>query len=510
MMRILSIIVALLFYCNVNAQDSLAIKYAQSITVENMKEHLYEISSDAYEGRESGYKGQVMCEEYMVNFYKNAGIPPAKGSYTQAFELSLDDPAKVYVRQGEKEFTFLEDFYYYPSTADRIISGEIYYSGYGIQADNYTDLDPSAVKDKVVMVWAGEPLGESDIYKVSGTKEISSWSSDRNKKKELVEQAGAKALIVINPDYADKSEQLKRYFSHKGMSLMTDSKKGSEKMPVMHISEQMAESLLGAKAYLKSKKCLKKGKVKPIAGAAVEIEFARRSEVLTSTNVMAYIEGSDKKDELIVLTAHYDHIGVDGEDVYNGADDDGSGTVAIMEIAEAFAIAKREGNGPRRSVLVLNVSAEEKGLLGSRYYTENPVFPLENTVANLNIDMIGRVDEQHEGDENYVYLIGADRLSQDLHDVGEEVNNTYMNLDLDYTFNAEDDPNQFYYRSDHYNFAKNNVPAVFYFSGVHEDYHQPGDTVDKIMFPKLTRITQYIFHTAWELANREERIRLND
>jgi Zn-dependent M28 family amino/carboxypeptidase len=155
------------------------------------------------------------------------------------------------------------------------------------------------------------------------------------------------------------------------------------------------------------------------------------------------------------------------------------------------------------------VSGEEKGLLGSQYYVENPIFPLENTVADLNIDMIGRVDEQHEGNENYVYLIGADRISQDLHDIGERINKSYCGLELDYTFNAEDDPNRFYYRSDHYNFAKNGVPSVFYFSGVHEDYHQPGDTVDKIMFEKLERITKLIFHTAWDLANREERPVIN-
>ena len=268
----------------------------------------------------------------------------------------------------------------------------------------------------------------------------------------------------------------------------------------------MAEQMFGPKQYKKVKKAKLKRKKKSITAGQVDINFARRSEVLTSTNVMGYIEGSDKKDEVIIITAHYDHIGVDGLEIYNGADDDGSGTVATLEIAEAFTKAKADGHGPRRSVMILNVSAEEKGLLGSQYYVEHPVLPLEMTVANLNIDMIGRVDEQHEGNENYVYLIGADRLSQGLHDVGEKVNETYVGLELDYTFNAEDDPNKFYYRSDHYNFAKNNVPAVFYFSGVHEDYHKPGDTVDKIMFPKLEKITKLIFHTAWDLANREERI----
>ena len=222
-------------------------------------------------------------------------------------------------------------------------------------------------------------------------------------------------------------------------------------------------------------------------------------------NVLGYIEGTDLKDELIIITAHYDHLGIHDSLVFNGADDDGSGTVATLEIAEAFMLAKKTGNGPRRSVLIMPVSGEEKGLLGSKYYTDHPVYPLENTVANLNIDMIGRLDDWHDT-ANYVYLIGADRLSQELHDISETVNSKHIGLNLDYTFNEEDDPNRYYYRSDHYNFAKNNIPVIFYFNGVHEDYHKASDTVDKIDFKKIETITRLVFLTAWELANRDERI----
>ncbi len=222
-------------------------------------------------------------------------------------------------------------------------------------------------------------------------------------------------------------------------------------------------------------------------------------------NVLGYIEGTDLKDELIIITAHYDHLGKHDSLIFNGADDDGSGTVATLEIAEAFMLAKKAGYGPRRSILIMPVSGEEKGLLGSRYYTDHPVYPLENTVANLNIDMIGRLDDWHDT-ANYVYLIGADRLSQELHDISEQVNKEYIGLNLDYTFNEEDDPNRYYYRSDHYNFAKNNIPVIFYFNGVHEDYHKASDTVDKIDFKKIETITRLVFLTAWELANRDERI----
>ena len=222
-------------------------------------------------------------------------------------------------------------------------------------------------------------------------------------------------------------------------------------------------------------------------------------------NVLGYIEGSDLKDELIIITAHYDHLGKHDSLIFNGADDDGSGTVATLEIAEAFMLAKKAGNGPRRSVLIMPVSGEEKGLLGSKYYTKNPIYPLEKTVANLNIDMIGRLDDWHET-ANYVYLIGADRLSQELHDISETVNSKHIGLNLDYKFNEEDDPNRYYYRSDHYNFAKNNIPVIFYFNGVHEDYHKVTDTVEKIDFEKVETITRLVFLTAWELANRDERI----
>ena len=233
-----------------------------------------------------------------------------------------------------------------------------------------------------------------------------------------------------------------------------------------------------------------------------------KKKMIKGENVLAFIEGSDLKEEIVVITAHYDHLGMHENIVFNGADDDGSGTAATMEIAEAFMIAKKEGNGPRRSILIMTVSGEEKGLLGSKYYTDNPIYPLENTVANLNIDMIGRVDDWHENGD-YVYLIGSDMLSMDLHNLSEEVNKKYIGINLDYRFNSEDDPNQYYYRSDHYNFAKNNIPVIFYFNGVHEDYHKKTDTVEKIDFEKLQRISRLIFLTAWEIANREERIVLD-
>ncbi|GAA0870887.1 M28 family metallopeptidase [Gangjinia marincola] len=231
----------------------------------------------------------------------------------------------------------------------------------------------------------------------------------------------------------------------------------------------------------------------------------------SSENVLAYIEGSEKPEEVIVISAHLDHLGKTklGQ-VFNGADDDGSGNVAILEIAEAFRAAQKNNLGPKRSILFLHVTGEERGLLGSKYYVENPVFPLENTVANLNIDMIGRIDPNHKDNPDYVYLIGSDKLSKELHQVSEKTNDEYVKIDLDYTYNDENDPNRFYYRSDHYNFAKNNVPVIFYFNGTHEDYHRASDTPDKIEYDLLEKRTKLIFHTAWEIANRPDRLQLNN
>lgn len=231
----------------------------------------------------------------------------------------------------------------------------------------------------------------------------------------------------------------------------------------------------------------------------------RNQNLKDSENIWAYIEGSEKPNEVIVISAHYDHIGIENGEVYNGADDDGSGTVALLEIAQAFSKAKKEGFGPKRSILFLHVTGEEHGLLGSSFYTENPLFPLANTITNINIDMIGRHDEFHNDSSNYVYIIGSDFLSTDLFTICENVNKNYVNLFLDYKFNAKTDPNRFYYRSDHYNFAKNGIPSVFLFTGVHADYHKATDEVDKIEFDALAKRTQLAFTIAWELANRENR-----
>ncbi len=224
-----------------------------------------------------------------------------------------------------------------------------------------------------------------------------------------------------------------------------------------------------------------------------------------SKNILAYIEGTEFPNEIIVISAHYDHLGMKGDEVYNGADDNASGSSAVMELAEAFQMAKKQGNGPKRSILFIHFTGEEIGLYGSKFYMEHPAFSLDSTIVDLNIDMVGRVDEKHKDNKEYIYLIGSDRLSQDLHKISQEANKTYTQLKLDYTYDHEEDPNNYYKRSDHYNFAKNNIPVIFYFNGSHSDYHRITDTADKIDFELLALRTRLVFYTAWEIANRELR-----
>lgn len=226
-----------------------------------------------------------------------------------------------------------------------------------------------------------------------------------------------------------------------------------------------------------------------------------------SQNIIAYIEGSEFPDEYVFISAHSDHEGVIKGEIYNGADDNGSGTAAVLEMAEAFSMAIKDGYKPKRSIVFLHVTAEEVGLHGSRYYTNHPIFPLENTVVNLNIDMIGRVDDRHKDNENYIYIIGSDRISTELHFVAQKANTIFTNLELDYKYNAENDHNRYYYRSDHYNFALKGVPVIFFFNGEHQDYTKPTDTADKINYPLLAERAKLIFATAWYIANADERLK---
>jgi Zn-dependent M28 family amino/carboxypeptidase len=280
---------------------------------------------------------------------------------------------------------------------------------------------------------------------------------------------------------------------------------------VITVSKTVADAILAkTKSSISSLTAAIASTGKPASKAvktSVQASILSKVSNVKADNVMGLLEGTDLKDEIVVVSGHYDHIGLttEGTDkVNNGADDDGSGTTGVLEMAQAFTKAKAEGHGPRRSILFLTVCGEEKGLLGSEWYSESPIFPLAKTVTNLNIDMIGRVDPAHKDNPDYVYLIGSDKLSSDLHKISEYTNATYTRLTIDYKYNDPNDPDRIYYRSDHYNFAKHGIPIIFYFNGIHEDYHKPSDEVSKINFEMLAKRARLVFFTAWDIANRDK------
>jgi hypothetical protein len=506
-----------LLHSLVIAQDTVAMHYAKLIEAEQLRYHLEIIASDAYEGRETGKPGQKMAATYIADYFSSLGVPPSvNGGYFQEFPLRNESIESSALSFGGKSYTFKEDYYFFPGFPTTVLKGNsVVFVGYGVEDESYSDYADLDVRNRVVLMLDGEPVRDGKFI-VTNSTTPSDFSSDWRLKRDIAMSKGASAVIMLNTNYAQILPRIQYWLDTPGMKLDRKIEEKEQVLPVFFASPKMFAGMLKSSRMksvdalaktLSANKKLKKREIK----VDYEIEVIRKTERFTSENVLCFIPGRDPKlaHEVLVLTAHYDHIGTDGVEINNGADDDGSGTVTILELAKAFKRASDEGFAPRRSVLLMTVSGEEKGLLGSEWYTTYPIYPLENTVANLNIDMIGRTDAEHS-DENYIYLIGSDRLSTELHEISETCNSLYTGLALDYTYNDEKDPNRYYYRSDHYNFAKNNIPVIFYFSGVHEDYHKPGDTADKIRYEKMEKIARLVFHTAWEIANRDERPQLNE
>jgi hypothetical protein len=494
---------------------------AESITAEDMQRHLKIIASDSMEGRETGQRGQKMAASYIADHFFYRGLNPVipldsvKKSYFQTFNLVKRSWGDVYIKNGKIEAEFIKDFFIAGGEMPQETPLELVFVGYGIETDKYSDYKNLDVTGKAVVFLNGEPKDKKGNYLATGTKEESGWADDMRKKINLAKQKGAKLILTaVKSDkyFSESMEQYSRYMTQPTISYSADVQKNTTPSVTAYIRPDAVPALFNQKEknWKKQLKKLARGKKAAIDPITVKFKAERKDDAVPTENVIGFLEGTDKKDEIIVISAHYDHIGIsaDGK-VNNGADDDGSGTTAVLELAEAFGLGKSYGLVPRRSILFVTVTGEEKGLYGSRYYTENPAFPLKNTVADLNIDMIGRIDKAHQGNADYIYLIGSDKLSSELHKISEDMNAKHTKLQLDYTYNDEKDPNRFYYRSDHYNFAKNGIPVIFYFNGVHEDYHQPTDDVEKINFKKMEKITRLVFYTAWELANREERIKVD-
>ena len=476
-------------------QDQILMDASNSIKIDELKEKMYAYSSDEFEGRGTPSKGQQLAVEYLVDHYKNLGIPSVKNdSYLQGVPLQLEDKPNISLNISNQKFVYYQDYISYANGLDRNYeSVEIIFAGYGIDDPAYSDYLNIDVKNKIVVAIGGEPLDENENYFING-KSKSKWSNSREEiglKKSIAKNKGAQALILVD-DYL-----FRRY---KSRFQYSDSGRGEKRMTLGNDEENNFQVLLFSE---KHKNFFYRESL------SLNMTFNKNIQSFSADNVAAIIKGSEFPNEYIILTAHLDHVLPYNGKIYNGADDNGSGTVAMLEIAESFALAKKLGKEPKRSIVFLHVTAEERGLLGSKYYADHePLVPIKQTVANLNMDMMGRADpERGVRNLNYVYIIGSDILSDDLHNINIDANK-YANLELDFRFNGINHPDQFYYRSDHFHFIKNNIPAIFYFSGVHEDYHQPTDTAEKILYEPYKKRVKLIFHTAWELANRDERIKL--
>ena len=348
---------------------------------------------------------------------------------------------------------------------------------------------------------------------MTGTRKSSRWTGGLDLKLETAAKHKVRAVLIVDPDLSRTISNNRNRIL--GQSLYFDSVPKPRFPNHMYISVAAAKEIIGSAGESFSQNLTNirntgQGRPQHLT-ADVQIQQHIVRNVLYSQNIIGIIPGLDSllSDEVVILSAHYDHLGKRGNSIFPGADDNGSGTAAVMEVMETIMDAKKEGQGPRRTVACIFFTGEEKGLLGSRYYSDHPLIPLDQTVANVNVDMIGRVDKKHEENRYYIYVIGSDRRRSELHEINEEVNSSFTHLDLDYQYNAKDDPNRIYYRSDHYNFAKHGIPSIFYFSGIHEDYHRPTDTAEKILYDKYESIARLIFHTTWELANREERIKVD-
>lgn len=485
MKNILSILFSGTLLVSYSQEVDLAKKYSTYINEADLKKNLSIIASDDYLGRETGKQGQKMTAEFLTAYFKKLGCSFAPGmtGYEQHFDVIESTPGGT-LSLNDLKLNFKTDFIYYGSKSR-------------VSLDN-------------LPVYSVEQLAKAEekpCYVVHVMKGMEVRKEVSALKKELPKHV--KGIILVSDKYDSLYEYLEHYVTTKTMYLADQRKK--EEFPILFVKDAALAKLKNkTNAFLFGKGKFK-AKTNPKPLFTLNAELNTQEEKLTSSNVLAYIEGSDPvlSKEVVIITAHYDHIGVDDGVVFNGADDDGTGTVALLELAEAFMAAKKNGEGPKRSILIMPVSGEEKGLLGSDYYSSHPVISLGNTVANLNIDMIGRNDIAHEKDTNYIYIIGSNMLSDGLHEANEKANEKYTRIKLDYKFNSLSDPNQFYYRSDHYNFAKHSIPVIFYFSGVHEDYHQATDDVEKIIFSKVEKVAKLVFFTAWELADASKRIMVN-
>ena len=497
----------------------------EGITAAQIKDYLEFIASDELEGRDTPSRGLNIAAHYIASHLSRWGLQPggADGTYFQPFAIKSTklDPANTWAEINGQRFTCGEDFY--PVNYSSVtINAPVVYVGHGWvhKAKNLNAYEGLEVKDKIMVSASGFPKGMTpkDLTGKMGEDWISNTL--------YAQKHGAKALIVITSfnALANWSTAYKNVVE-KGVVVFEKPGTNNSLLPVIFASPKFLAALFQGEKQTAPNIVNHAYAGEALPGfdfnAAKKVSFtiAAKSETVMTRNIIAKLEGSDPvlKNEYITIGAHYDHVGigapVNGDAIYNGADDDGSGTTAVMSIAEAFA----KGPRPKRSILFAWHAGEEHGLWGSEYLTDNPPVPINQIITELNIDMIGRA--KVAGDPNpankdlpdpgEIFLIGSKMMSTELGELSERVNKSFLNLKFNYKYDDPSDPERYFYRSDHFNYARKGVPIIFYMDGNHADYHQPSDSIEKINFQQMEKVARTIFATAWELSNAPARPRVD-
>lgn len=511
------------------------LKYQDVISIDFLRSHLAAFAADSMKGRETGTPALKKAARYLSRQYKKLGLKPigANDTYIQPFDLLANitdgitytiykqtdsglDEVSTSTSNEQSTAGFVRNFW-----GTDTLQAPVVFAGFGVSdsVNNVNHLSGIDFENNWVMFFQNFP------HEVDGQTIINPKINQRARLMTLIRQKGATKILVITDKetFDGLAGASKTQFGQKTnmrLAYLDDGSSRGSNRSYTFVSPEMAATILGldGAAALDS---FKQDLIQNITGfkpyktdyVLKQLPMSRKVK-FESQNVVALLEGSDPqlKDQVVVLSAHYDHVGIGrpdstGDRIYNGADDDGSGTIAVLNMATAFKKAAEDGIRPRRSILFLHVAGEEKGLLGSRYYSDHPIIPIEKTVADLNTDMIGRIDIEHEkkGVEDYVYVIGGDLISSELDSLLRVANKVTGDVILSGRYNDLNDPNQFYRRSDHWNFGRLGVPFIFFFTGVHKDYHRPGDEVEKILFDKYHKIARTIYGTAVLTANADER-----
>ena len=509
-------------------------KDAEEITAAKMKEVLYYISSDAMAGRDTPSEGLDKTAEYIADRLAKLKLKPAgdNGTYFQNIELRRSDVdrAKTSAELAGRTFSFGTDFFPAGLSSGEA-EGPLVYVGHGwvVKSKNVNAYEGLDVKDKIMVVArvGNMPPGMT----VADVRALP--SGDWEDPESYARRNGAKGIVYVPANYdrvmrrgasmnTRPSYQVARFLDEAAGEGATKAPAAAAAPVSINPTASMLDAIFAGEQVSGTQILEKTKEGAPPKGFALSpdkrlrLSVSVKADTATTRNVVAVLEGRDKdlKKEYVAVGAHYDHVGVGradakGDTIYNGADDDGSGTTAILSMAEAFARGKR----PRRSILFVWHTGEEKGLWGSEYFTKYPTVPLESVVAQLNIDMIGR--SRAAGDTkpanamlsgpDEIYVIGSKMMSTEMASWSEGVNGAYLNLKFNYHYDDPADTERLFYRSDHFNYAKMGIPIIFYFDGIHEDYHKPSDTADKIDYQKMEKVTRTIFILASEIANNQKR-----